>query len=238
MIVYGKNVWSQIKNDEEAIEKIFIQVGLKDKKIWEVIDALEKPVEKCSRAQMDKLCKDSHHQGIACQVKEIPTYELDELLSMAKGTGLYVALDGIQDPHNVGAILRSCDCTGVDGLILTKHNSAGLTPAAIKSSTGAAYTVPVSIVTNLSQALKQCKKEGYWVIGTDMDRARDYREGIYDVPIVLVIGSEGKGMSQLVKKQCDYTIKLPMVGQISSLNASVATAVCLYEIFNQRNPLK
>ncbi len=150
---------------------------------------------------------------------------------------MIVALDGVQDPHNVGAILRSCDCTSVDGLILTKHKSAGLTPTAIKSSTGAAFTVPVSIVTNLSQTLKQLKKEGYWIVGSDMDQARDYREGMYDVPICLVIGSEGKGISPLVKKQCDYMVKLPMAGSITSLNASVACAVLLYEIYNQRHPL-
>ena len=109
---------------------------------------------------------------------------------------------------------------------------------AIKASTGAAYTVPVAIVNNLSQALKQMKEAGYWVAGADMDNARDYREGMYDSPTVLVIGSEGKGISPLVKKQCDYMVKLPMVGSISSLNASVACAVLLYEILNQRQPVK
>ena len=109
-------------------------------------------------------------------------------------------MDGIQDPHNVGAILRTCDCAGVDGVILTKHNSCGLTPTVVKASTGAAYTVPVSIVTNLSQTLRNLKQEGYWVVGTDMKDAREYREGMYDSPTVLVIGSEGQGISNTCKK--------------------------------------
>ena len=167
-----------------------------------------------------------------------PWLSVPLIVSRAKKPGLLVALDGIQDPHNVGAILRTCDCTGVDGVILTKHNSCGLTPTVVKASTGAAYTVPVSIVTNLSQTLRNLKQEGYWVVGTDMKDAREYREGMYDSPTVLVIGSEGQGISNLVKKQCDYMVYLPMVGSITSLNASVAAAVLMYEVYNQRNPIK
>ena len=175
---------------------------------------------------------------VAVKVSEIETYSIEEIVARAKKPGLLVALDGIQDPHNVGAILRTCDCTGVDGVILTKHNSCGLTPTVVKASTGAAYTIPVSIVTNLSQTLRNLKQDGYWVVGTDMKDAREYREGMYDSPTVLVIGSEGQGISNLVKKQCDYMVYLPMVGSITSLNASVAAAVLMYEVYNQRNPKK
>ena len=238
MIVYGKNVWSQIQNDEDAIENVYVQQGLKDHRVWNSLKQLNAPVKVVSKKELDSIAKTDHHQGIAARVKEISTYSIEELMQKAKGTGLYVALDGIQDPHNVGAILRTCDCVGVDGVILCKHNSAGLTPAAVKSSTGAAYTVPVSIVTNLSQTLRKMKEEGYWVVGSDMDHARDYRKGIYDAPVVLVIGSEGKGISPVVKKQCDYMISLPMTGSITSLNASVACAVLLYEIYGQRNPIE
>ncbi|MCF0106819.1 MAG: 23S rRNA (guanosine(2251)-2'-O)-methyltransferase RlmB [Holdemanella sp.] len=237
MIVYGKNVWSQIQNDEQSIENVYVLQGLKDHRVWNSLKELSCPVKVVSKKELDAIAKCEHHQGIAARVKEIPTYSIEELLKKKKGTGLYVALDGIQDPHNVGAILRTCDCAGVDGVILCKHNSAGLTPAAIKASTGAAYTIPVSIVTNLSQTLKKMKEEGYWIVGSDMDHARDYRKGIYDVPLVLVIGSEGKGMSPVVKKQCDYMVCLPMAGTITSLNASVACAILLYEIYGQRNPV-
>jgi 23S rRNA (guanosine2251-2'-O)-methyltransferase len=238
MIVYGKNVYSTLKNDPDSIEKIYVLQGLKDVKLLKSIQKMNLPYEYCSRSKLDKLAQSSHHNGIACSVTEIQTYSVDELVKRAKKPGLLVCLDGIQDPHNVGAILRTCDCTGVDGVIMTKHNSAGLTPAAVKASTGAAYTVPVSIVTNLSQTLRKLKENGYWVIGTDMNNAREYREGMYDTNTVLVIGSEGKGISPLVKKQCDYMVYLPMVGSITSLNASVACAVLLYEVYNQRNPKK
>ena len=234
MIIYGKNIWTTISENPNQIKEVYLQSGLKDKRILEQVKAAGLPYKIVDRKQLDGIADNTHHQGIACKVKEIQTVDVKQLMGKNQ---LIVALDGIQDPHNVGAILRSCDCTGVSGLILTKHKSAGLTPTAIKASTGAAYTVPVSIVNNLSNTLKQLKKEGYWIIGSDMDHARDYREGIYDVPICLVIGSEGKGISPLVKKQCDYMIRLPMDGKMSSLNASVACAVILYEIYSQRHPL-
>lgn len=237
MIVYGRNVWTQIQKDPDSIQEVYILSGLKDEKIWKSLKESKIPYQMCKRYQLDQMTKNANHQGIVCKVKEIQTYELDQLTRHSKQPSLIVALDGVQDPHNIGAILRTCDCTGVDGVILTKHNSPGLNATVIKTSTGAAYTVPVAIVNNLSQSLKQLKKEGYWVIGSDMTNARDYREGIYDVPVVLVIGSEGKGISSLVKKQCDYMVSLPMDGEITSLNASVATAVLLYQIYAQRNPI-
>lgn len=238
MIVYGKNVYSTIMNDSESIEKIYVLQGLKDVKLLKSIQQLNLDCEYCSRAKLDKIAQSSHHNGIACKVSEIETYSIDELIKKAKKPGLFVCLDGIQDPHNVGAILRTCDCTGVDGVIITKHNSCGLTPTVVKASTGAAYTVPVAIVNNLSMAIKKLKEAGFWVVGTDMKDAREYREGMYDINTALVIGSEGKGISNLVKKQCDYMVFLPMVGSITSLNASVACAVLLYEVYNQRNPKK
>lgn len=237
MIVYGKNVFSIIEEEPQTIEKIYIQKGIRDQKLVKRVQNLNKDIQFVPRPKLDQLAQDSHHNGICIQVQDIPTYDLDTLLNQAKNPGLLVALDGIQDPHNLGAILRTCDCVGVDGVILCKHNSVGLTPTAIKASTGAAYTIPVSTVTNLKNALVTCKEKGYWIVGSDMEQARDYRQGIYDVPVVLVIGSEGKGISSLVKKQCDYMVKLPMEGKISSLNASVACAVLLYQIHQNRHPL-
>ena len=233
MIVYGKNVYSTLQNDMDSIEKVYVLQGLKDAKLLKSIQKSNLKVEYCNRAKLDKIAN-----CVAVKVSEIETYSIEQIVSRAKKPGLLVALDGIQDPHNVGAILRTCDCAGVDGVILTKHNSCGLTPTVVKASTGAAYTVPVSIVTNLSQTLRNLKQEGYWVVGTDMKDAREYREGMYDSPTVLVIGSEGQGISNLVKKQCDYMVYLPMVGSITSLNASVAAAILMYEVYNQRNPKK
>lgn len=237
MIVYGKNVWTQLQSDPDRILRVYVMDGIKDTRIFPALKKLGLSFTPLSRQKMDRLTQSTHHQGIALEVKDIPMLSLDELLSSAKDPGLIVVLDEIQDPHNLGAILRSCDCAGVSGVILPKHNSAPLSPTAIKASTGAAFTVPICTVTNLSQTLKTLKKSGYWVVGTGFENARDYREGIYDVPLVVVIGNEGKGMSPLVSKQCDYLVKLPMAGTISSLNASVACGILLYKIFDVRNPL-
>ena len=148
MIVYGKNVFNQIKEDPQQIQEVYVLNNIKDQSVLKAVRQLKCPVKTVSRKELEKMTDQGIHNGIAAKVKDIPTYTLDELLQRKKGDrpGLYVALDNIQDPHNVGSILRSADCTGVDGVILCKHNSAGLTPTAIKASTGAAYTVPVAIV--------------------------------------------------------------------------------------------
>ena len=209
MIVYGKNVYSTLQNDMDSIEKVYVLQGLKDAKLLKSIQKSNLKVEYCNRVKLDKIANTTHHNGVAVKVSEIETYSIEQIVSRAKKPGLLVALDGIQDPHNVGAILRTCDCAGVDGVILTKHNSCGLTPTVVKASTGAAYTVPVSIVTNLSQTLRNLKQEGYWVVGTDMKDAREYREGMYDSPTVLVIGSEGQGISNLVSRRAPQSAHRP-----------------------------
>ena len=231
MIVYGKNVISQLENDPSAVEELYVSSTLKDREFRKKAEVLNLPVVEVPRSRLDQLTGGAAHNGVAARVREIPTYSLETLLQKKKNAkGFYIALDGIQDPHNLGAILRTADCAGADGVIITRHHSASLTPAAVKASTGAAYTVPVAVVTNLSQALKSLKDQGYWIAGTDMKDARDYRDGMYEEPTVLVIGSEGKGISPLVKKQCDYIVTLPMHGSVTSLNASVTAAILMYEV--------
>lgn len=240
MIVYGKNVFTQIQDQPEEIQELYIQDSLKDRKVLDALNRLKHvKVNRVSRAVLDRMSDRGVHQGIVARVRDIPTVSLEQLIDTAKKSEhpLIVALDELQDPHNLGAILRTCDAAGVSGVLMTRHNSATLTPAAIKASTGAAYTVPVCVVSNLSQALDQCKEAGFWIAGTAFEGARDYREGMYDVPVVLVIGNEGKGISRNVLKHCDYRIKLPMKGSVQSLNASVAAAILLYEIQSQRKAL-
>lgn len=235
MIIYGKNVLSQLASDPEAIETLYAAENLKDKKLLQQLEKSRVPVSRVPRSQLDRMTNGGVHNGIAASVRDLPVYTLDELLEKKHNDkGFYIALDGLQDPHNIGAILRTADCAGADGVIMTRHHSAGLTPTAIKASVGAAYTVPVAQVTNMSQALKKMKEAGYWVAGTDIANARDYTEGMYDQPVVLVIGSEGKGISPLVKKQCDYMVTLPMLGQITSLNASVAAGILMYQVLDAR----
>ena len=147
-------------------------------------------------------------------------------------------LDGLEDPHNLGAILRTADASGVDGIIIRKDRSVGLTSTVAKLSTGAIEHVPVACVANLTVAINQLKEAGLWIAGTDASEAQDYRTLDATLPLGLVIGSEGKGMSRLVREACDFKVYLPMRGHVTSLNASVAAALLMYEIYNKRNPIK
>lgn len=240
MIVYGKNVFETLKDSPDQILDLYIQNGAKDRRIEKILSTLPKNIrlKTVSKKEMDKMTEQGVHQGIAARVKDLPMLSLEELIEKAakkeEQTGrlpLLVALDEIQDPHNVGAILRSADAAGADGVILCKHKGAGLTPAAVKTSAGAAYSMPVASVSSLTQALKKLKDHGYWVAGSDFDQTSvDYRKGLYDRKLVLVIGNEGKGMSKSVKDACDFKVHIPMRGQVQSLNASVAAGILMYEI--------
>lgn len=237
--IYGKNTVLTRLNEGMPIEKLFL---LEQSKWSDVLDLAKKArieVVLCNRSKLDALTS-GNHQGIVAQIRDFKTYSIEEVLSSipSNKTPLLVMCDGLEDPHNLGAILRTSDAVGVDGVIIGKHRSVSLTPTVAKVSTGAIDTVKVAQVTNLNQTLKDLKKAGFWVCGADSEKATDYRLANLDVPLVLVVGSEGFGLSRLVKEQCDFTVKVPMTGKVSSLNASVATAVLLYEIYNQRNPIK
>ena len=236
--VYGKNVIRQLLSEDKKIYEVIMVEGTKDNELSAMIKTKQIPCKVMGRKKMDAMLQ-GNHQGFAALIDEYKTYELDELLeSVPKGKlPLFVMLDGLEDPHNLGAILRTCDCVGVDGVIIGKHRNVKLTPTVAKISTGAIDTVKVSIVTNLTQAIKTMKKQGFWVVGGDLSNSRDYREGQYDVPLLLVVGSEGFGISPLVSKNCDYCVRLPMEGTVTSLNASVACGILLYEIHNKRHPL-
>ena len=236
---YGKNVIKTLISQKIKIHEIIVADTLKDEKFLSMLKQHRIPLKTMGRKKMDTLLKCDNHQGIAALIDDYKTYELEELIAaVPKGkTPLFVMLDGLEDPHNLGAILRTADCVGVDGIIIGKHRNVKLTPTVAKVSTGAIHTVKVSMVTNLSAAIKTLKKQGFWVVGADFENSVDYRKGTYDVPLVLVIGSEGFGISQLVHKNCDYCVRLPMEGSVSSLNASVASAVLLYGIHSARNPI-
>ena len=236
--VYGKNVVKQLLQEDKKIYEILMAEGMRDTALEKLIKEHKITCKILPRKKMDGMLQ-GNHQAIAAKIDDYKTYELLELLeSIPKGKmPLFVMLDGLEDPHNLGAILRTCDCVGVDGVIIGKHRNVGLTPTVAKVSTGAIDTVKVAMVTNLAQSIKYLKKQGFWIVGTDFENSRDYREGQYDVPLVIVVGSEGFGISSLVKKNCDYCVRLPMEGVVTSLNASVACGILLYEIYNQRHPL-
>jgi len=237
--IYGKNsVIETIKNNLEVYEVMLL--SNKDEEIIHLCKnkGIKVRIEK-DRREFEKYIGKVNHQGVIAIIKQYEYQSLESILKKIPKNKrpLLVLLDGLEDPHNLGAILRTSDATGVDGIIIGKHRSVSLNATVAKVSTGAIEHIPVARVTNLSRTLQDLKKQGYWVVGTDIENASDYREVDYDLPIVLVIGSEGKGISNLVIKQCDFIVKLPMVGHVTSLNASVATGVLLYQIFNSRNPL-
>lgn len=237
--VYGKNVVAQLLDDGRKIHEVWLMQGFRDQKLVRRVQEARISVKWVNRAQLDAKVKTNRHQGVAACIDAYRTYSVDEILeAIPEGkNGLIIMLDELEDPHNLGAILRSADAVGADGIIIGRHRSVSLTPAVAKVSTGAIDSVRVCAAANMAQTLQYLKQKGYWVVGADMDNARDYREGDYQVPLVLVIGSEGFGLRPLVKKQCDYLIRLPMCGKVNSLNASVACAVLLYKIYEQRCPL-
>ena len=234
--IYGKNaVKERLKKDGGS--ELLVQKGSHNTDVEKLAQQARIKVRYVTKNELDKVCQ-GNHQGVALAVQEYRTYSLEELLA-SKPNGqypLYVMLDSLEDPHNLGAILRTCDAIGADGVIIGKHRSVGLTSTVAKVSTGAIEHVKVVAVTNLRTCLDTLKEQGFWVIGTDAREAIDYRDVPCDMPLVVIIGSEGKGISRLVLEACDYKVSLPMVGHVTSLNASVAAGILLYQVYNARNP--
>lgn len=237
--IYGKNTILEALRGEKNVYTVYIQNNLKDNKIIELCKRKKVRFELVDKSEFIKKLGNVKHQGVMAEVKEYRYYSIDEILnSIPEGkTPLLLMLDGLEDPHNLGAILRTCDALGVDGVIIGKNRSVGLNGTVAKVSTGAIDYVKVAQVTNLTRTLEDLKKRSFWIVGCDLDQSQDYRQVDYNLPLVIVIGSEGFGISRLVKKSCDFNVVLPMVGHVTSLNASVATAVILYQVYNSRNPL-
>lgn len=236
--VYGKNVVRQLLKDNKKIYEVILVEGFRDKELESLVRKNSIAIKMYPKKKMDQILKTEYHQGIAASIDEYKTYSVEEILSTIPDgkLPLLLMLDGLEDPQNLGAILRTCDCIGVDGVIIGKNRSVQLNATVAKTSTGAIDTVKVSVVTNLARTIQELKEKGFWVVGADMDKAVDYRDIQCDVPLLLVIGSEGFGISSLVKKNCDYMAALPMIGKVTSLNASVACGIMLYEIYSKRNP--
>lgn len=232
--IYGKNAVNNALRNEGRILQLYLMKGSND---FQKANIKKTYVDK---NELFKLCKSQNHQGVVAECQEYKTIELNYMIEKAQAVEypLIIVLDQLQDPHNLGAIMRTADCIGANGVIYKKHNSVSLNQTVAKVAAGAMDTVDVAEVVNLSATLKTLKQAGYWIVGTDVNKASDYRALDYQMPIALIIGSEGKGISRLVKEECDFLIKLPMLGSISSLNASVATGIILYEINNKRYPFQ
>lgn len=241
--IEGRNpVIEAIKNDRE-IDKIMISNSAKEGSIKKIIAmAKEKNlvVQYVDKNKLDEISTSHAHQGVIAQVSEYKYYELDELIASAKEKSehpFFIILDEITDPHNLGTIIRTADAVGAHGVIIPKRRSVHITPTVAKASAGAVEYVPVCKVTNIVNTIKKLKEEGLWIAAADMDGQPFYEQDLTG-PIGLVIGSEGFGISRLVKQNCDFTVKMPMVGNVTSLNASVAGGILLYEIFRQRTGKK
>jgi 23S rRNA (guanosine2251-2'-O)-methyltransferase len=201
------------------------------------IEALGVEIVPLERRQLDRLGDKRKHQGVILDL-DLPSErreaDLLHALDAEEDSPLYLVLDQVQDPHNFGACLRTADAAGVSGVVLTRDRSVGLTPTVAKVASGAAETVPIYRVTNLSRTLDLFKDKGFWVVGAAGEAQRSFYDADFTVPLVLVMGSEGTGLRHLTKQRCDYLVRIPMLGSIESLNLSVATAVILYEAIRQR----
>lgn len=241
--VEGRNpVIEAIKNDRE-IDKIMVSNSAKEGSIKKIIAmAKEKNiiVQYVDKHKLDEVSTSHAHQGVIAQVSELKYWELDDLIESVKEKGedpFFIILDEITDPHNLGSIVRTADAVGAHGVIIPKRRSVHVTPVVTKASAGAVEYVPICKVTNIVNTIKRLKEEGMWIAAADMDGEAFYNQNLTGA-IGLVIGSEGFGISRLVKQNCDFTVKMPMVGNVTSLNASVAGGILLYEIFKQRTGVK
>ena len=237
--IYGRNVVVSRLKEAKDIDEIFLLDSFKDKYITDLIDKLKIRVIRCKKSKLDSIAGNEFHQGIVAKVHTYNYYDFESLIDdvSCKENPLVVILDCIEDPHNFGAILRSCEAMGVDGVIVPKHGACPLNSTVAKTSTGAIELVKVVEVVNLNNAIKKLKDVGFWVVGAEANNSVDYRSVDYNGKMALVVGSEGKGISRLVIENCDYKVKLPMVGKVNSLNVSVACAVLLYQVYNNRFPL-
>lgn len=192
------------------------------------------PVKWVPKQKLDTMSDQGVHQGMILAITPYQYLTLDELLAQTKEQPLYLILDNLEDPHNFGSIMRTADASGVDGIIIPKHRAVGITPIVVKTSTGAVEHIPVARVTNLTQAVQQLKKAGFWIFGTDMS-GNDYRTWNAQGAVGLIIGNEGRGMGEGLKKEVDQMLTIPMTGHVQSLNASVAAGLLMYQAFTSRN---
>ncbi|TYC59445.1 23S rRNA (guanosine(2251)-2'-O)-methyltransferase RlmB [Marinobacter sp. BW6] len=228
-----------LKREPERLQQVWIQTGRQDKRVKSITDALDSLGVRWKvvhRKELDERVS-GVHQGIVAAVSESREWTEDDLLAQLAGSDkppFLLVLDGVTDPHNLGACMRTADAVGVQAVIVPKDKSASLTPVARKVACGAAETVPLVRVTNLARFLRSLQDQGVWLIGTAGEADATLYQADFKGPVALVMGAEGKGMRRLTREHCDQLINIPMLGHVDSLNVSVATGVCLYEALRQR----
>ena len=238
--IVGRNpVMEALRSGSPQIEKILIAQGNENRRIREIIDAATWkgiPFQRSPKHLLDR--QDPNHQGVIAFIRAFQYSDLSIILKKIQNKKdvppVLLMLDQIQDPRNLGAIIRTANAVEADGVIIPKNNAAEITASVHKASAGSTAYTPISKVTNLAQTIEQLKSVGIWVVGTDDDAEMSYTSADYTVPLCIVLGNEGSGIRRLVKQKCDYLVHLPMLGQISSLNVSVTAGVLLYEVLRQR----
>lgn len=231
MLVYGRNVAKELLENGKIVQKIILQDGFSDKEINSLIEKRKVPVQYKSKREIDRLAP-GVHQGI---ILFIPDYKYKDISDVLDDEAkFFVILDHLEDTHNLGAIIRTCEAAKVDAIIMPKDRQAQVNSTVMKTSAGTLDNVSIVTVTNLVSTIDELKKNGFWIVGTALEDSVDYRSIDYSGKIALVIGNEGSGMSKLVKNACDFIAKIPMYGTTNSLNASVASGIMIYEVIRNR----
>jgi 23S rRNA (guanosine2251-2'-O)-methyltransferase len=241
--IYGRNSVLEWLQSNLQVRRIFLSKETKGNAFAEIIEMGNKrhiQIQHSERQQLDKLVQHSHHQGVVAEVF-FKYAEIDDILDAAKAKSeapLIALLDSIQDPHNLGAILRTADAAGIHGIVIPKDNAVGVTPSVVKASAGAIAHIPVVQVTNLARTIDDLKDQGFWFYGTEENQDKSYSDVDYAGPTGIVLGSEGSGLRRLIREKCDFLISIPMFGKINSLNVSVAAGLVFYEARRKRNEAK
>lgn len=241
-IIAGKNAVLESLKAGREMNKIWIGEGTQKGGVAEIVKLAKEAgiiVQFVPKKKLEQLT-DSVHQGVVASVAAYNYAELDDLFELAASRSedpFFLILDELEDPHNLGSILRTADAVGAHGIIIPKRRAVGLTAVVAKASTGAIEHVPVHRATNLAQVIDELKKRGVWIAGTDAKESTDYRRMDATLPLAIIIGGEGKGMGRLMRDKCDFLYHLPMVGHVTSLNASVAASLLMYEVYRNRHPL-
>jgi len=238
-LIVGRKPVLEAINSGEEIEQIYLLYGQKGNIIDTIRVAAKKREIKINQIPLEKfqtLIQNTNAQGIAAIKPAYKFHSLDDIISDARSSSnpLILILDSIQDTHNVGAILRTAECSGVNGIIVTKHNGAPINATVVKTSAGATEHVKIAQVNNLANTIKVLKERGFWIVGSSLDNAKLYTEVDFTIPIALIVGNEEKGIRKLTADKCDFLVKIPMAGKLQSLNVSVATGILLFEVMRQR----
>lgn len=242
-ILYGRNaVREALRAGRRTLRRLSVSAGAQEAgTLGEIVKLAEKAgieVAKVDRRDLDKQLREANHQGVALECDGYPYVEMEDMLRQADERGemaLLLLLDHLQDPQNIGTLLRTAEAVGAHGVVMPGRRAAEITPSVVNASAGATEHLQIAVVTNLAQSIQELQKTGVWVVGVEDDeRAKDYTKVDLNMPLALVIGAEGTGMARLTRERCDYLVKLPMRGQIESLNAAVAGSILLYQALHAR----